>query len=79
MSLKARLTYNRGGSVLLEHAANCPVESKTWADCNCGLFQGYDKPLAHNGNHKESCPCHCTCDFMEALAGKFVKCRPIQN
>ena len=67
VSLKANVNTDRNGRVTVGHAECCPVNTATWLDCNCGLFQGFDKPLAHGGNHKESCPCHCTCDFMNQL------------
>lgn len=67
MSLHARRFESREGRVSLSHALDCPAETKTWADCNCGLFQGYHQPLAHGGNHKDDCPCHCQCDFGAQL------------
>jgi hypothetical protein len=50
----------------IEHAATCGVARLQWTDCNCGHFQGFDKPV-HGSGHKEDCPCHCTCDFGRRL------------
>lgn len=72
MSLRAETTTTRDGHVTLQHATHCPVNTHKWSDCTCDLFQGWDKPLARAGNHKESCPCHCTCDFFTVLA-KIVR------
>ena len=69
MSLLAKKLTDRQGRATLSHADHCPVNTKEWKDCNCGLFQGYDKPLAHHDGHLESCPCHCTCDFFVQLVG----------
>lgn len=67
MSLKAQRNVNRNEEITLEHATHCPVNTRKWPDCTCGLFQGFGKPLAHLCDHEESCPCHCTCDFTSEL------------
>ncbi len=55
----------------IAHAPGCPVASGTWTACNCGLFAGYGKPLTRDGDHADTCPCHCVCDFGKRLSDYF--------
>lgn len=64
-TLKTMIQTARWDGQKLEHAATCGV-AKQWTNCDCGHFKGFDKPL-HGPRHKDTCPCHCTCDFALRL------------
>ena len=57
--------------VAIAHSPDCPVNLRSWDDCNCGLFLGYGEPLAWVGGHKAGCPCHCSCDFGQRLLAEL--------
>lgn len=56
----------------IEHGPLCGA-NLPWDKCTCGLFQGWHLPLGFNGNHKDNCPCHCTCDFWNRLTERLTR------
>lgn len=64
--------YDIEPATRIEHRPRCGANNG-WDACTCGLFQGWDKPLASNRNHHDGCPCHCTCDFMDRLKERLSR------
>lgn len=51
---------------IIEHAPRCGALNPAYF-CDCGSFKGYDRLSDAFMNHRDGCPCHCTCGFWDRL------------